>query len=276
MTSKFTAITKAPKFSNTDAGQLRRCIYEATGSTKINDGYFQIYNDVAHGSTTHDRRLKVYGYNPFILQTGWRSDGSSLSAMTRAKQAKKFRNLIDCTFGARVYKLDISGEDIKLYLNDGHGGPFKPAPSNKPKKPAWPRPSKLSFQQADKFWKEATGMQDTKAIYGKVVTLVQDIPVFKKVHRTGSVGVIANLIIPAGARVYVTTSKCRANKAECVSMFTQTGRKEVQDAYSTHSYSFRYAKGQKLVPDRFGRASEGQCSGGIHFFIDVNDALNYY
>jgi hypothetical protein len=166
-------------------------------------------------------------------------------------------------------------DDLCLYLDDNKGAPFKPvANPNAPNAPkAVPRVRDLKDWEVQNFWKEA--LWKTHVDYWKCYTTKVDIPVFKKVYLSNGQAVIANLIVPAGTRVHVTHSKCRAAQAKVVSMFTRTG-KPVMTARSGHNHSFKYAPGQVVKPTlRFGAQKEGDCASGIHFFIDVNRARNW-
>jgi hypothetical protein len=50
--------------------------------------------------------------------------------------------------------------------------------------------------------------------------------------------------------------------------------KGASEAFSSYERSFRYAPGKTIVPDSFDTVV-GACSTGIHFFLNVRDALDY-
>lgn len=152
----------------------------------------------------------------------------------------------------------------------------------KPKASAYVRPPVVSRDDKIAFWNSVVNKPVTpdnkqnRESWG-MRTLTQDIAVFKKVLAGDEASpVIANLIIPAGTKVHISDGKCRAAKAEVVSMFRQRGkRKEVKKAYSGWTWSFIYRKGATVTPKHgFGTRLQ-QCEGGIHFFVDINEALDY-
>jgi hypothetical protein len=117
--------------------------------------------------------------------------------------------------------------------------------------------------------------------------------VFKKVNlkKNGAAAVIANLIIPVGALFYCDSElfywqlsnsswfgpsrKMRASEAKVVSLVKARSQESVQLARSSYDSSFTYEPGQIVKPvDKFSR-EEDECSSGIHFFINLGDALDY-
>jgi hypothetical protein len=246
------------QFTNTDTGVVRQCLCDA----KVSNGAGIIYNDV---TGENRRRLKVEQY--------WQSNlDTSGAAMSRLQKQLALK------FGKRFESVKVNHYGaICVYLNDYHGGPFKPVPKNpnQPKPPAYKRPARMEQDAIDQFWREAIGPAFAKG-YWKVYKLQHDIPVFKKAYTSNS-QVIVNMIIPAGTRVHITNGKCRAALARVVSIHNVRGyRTERTLAYSGHSASFLYTPGTEVKPKNgFGSADEGDCAGGIHFFIDINRALDW-
>lgn len=110
-----------------------------------------------------------------------------------------------------------------------------------------------------------------RACYFGIVS--KDLHVFKHVEGRGH-GVIANIIIPAGAHVFITPIKCRASKAFVHSMVNSHTLRPVSTAKSWHSSQFVYRVGEMVVPDKFSRAPD-VCASGIHFYTDVVDAIDW-
>ena len=144
------------------------------------------------------------------------------------------------------------------------------------------RPPRMTFLDHQNFWKEATGRKRRPDWLRIFVTLKHDICVFKKtVTPDVKAEVITNLIIPAGARVFVTPGKCRADRAIVFSNVTRQYKREIPSACSLRgsvtswwSSPFTYRRGEQVLPDCFSHSIQ-ECAGGIHFFVDLNDALDY-
>ncbi len=117
------------------------------------------------------------------------------------------------------------------------------------------------------------------------------LPVFKKVQRFG-VGVIANLIIPVGAIIYapdvafmvassnVHERKLRASKAYVHSLaYTDScplgAAYPYRAAFSTFNASFKYVTDTIVKPDKKFDMNKQTCASGIHFFLNVQDALDW-
>lgn len=90
--------------------------------------------------------------------------------------------------------------------------------------------------------------------------------------------VLIKLEIPADAkRSSATTNKCRCDKAKVLGFYDSLGVNEldmtelVNDKYE----KCRYVKGEMVYPDYFDEDRWNECSHGIHFFINKQDAINY-
>lgn len=88
---------------------------------------------------------------------------------------------------------------------------------------------------------------------------------------------IVQLEIPADARRCSATSrKCRCDKARVVAILDCSGNPtDVKSAFSYRSPTFEYRVGEEVsVPD-FNEDRWCECSEGIHFFINFEEAVRY-
>ena len=90
--------------------------------------------------------------------------------------------------------------------------------------------------------------------------------------------VLIKLEIPADAkRSSATTNKCRCDKAKVLGFYDILGINElnitefVNDRYE----KCKYVKGEMVYPDSFDENRWNECSHGIHFFVNKQDAINY-
>ena len=90
--------------------------------------------------------------------------------------------------------------------------------------------------------------------------------------------VLIKLEIPADAqRSSAITNKCRCDKAKVLGFYDSLGVNEldmtelVNDKYE----KCKYVKGEMVYPDSFDENRWNECSHGIHFFINKQDAINY-
>lgn len=100
---------------------------------------------------------------------------------------------------------------------------------------------------------------------------------YKKVYYDG-VPVIVELRVPANAkRSSATSNKCRCSKAKVISFTTLDG--EPIDVTQITNYAARpqiiYEIGKVVKPDRFDPCRWNECSHGIHFFINRQEAVTY-
>jgi hypothetical protein len=109
---------------------------------------------------------------------------------------------------------------------------------------------------------------------------------------------IVALLIPKGAIVYIPDVYCRdclddrkmrASEAIVHKQFLigQTWHlihrgefdtefyKEVNKTVSSFDYSFQYITGTSVVPNGGFSFNQRQCEPGIHFFVNLADAMNY-
>ena len=88
---------------------------------------------------------------------------------------------------------------------------------------------------------------------------------------------IVKLMIPESARrSSATTNKCRCEYADVLSIENiATG--ETVDEIINNSYQpeIKYRVGETVYPDSWDDNRWNECSHGIHFFINRQDAINY-
>ena len=89
--------------------------------------------------------------------------------------------------------------------------------------------------------------------------------------------VLIKLEIPADAkRSSATTNKCRCDKAKVLGFYDLNSTELNIDKIINHSYNTcEYIKGEMVYPDSFDEDRWNECSHGIHFFINKQDAINY-
>ena len=90
-------------------------------------------------------------------------------------------------------------------------------------------------------------------------------------------GYIVELEIPEDAkRLSATSRKCRCNKAKVLRIlnFDKTVA-DVTEVRSNHDYNFIYRVGEVVTVDNFDEDRWNECSTGIHFFINFQEAVNY-
>lgn len=88
--------------------------------------------------------------------------------------------------------------------------------------------------------------------------------------------VIVMLEIPEDAkRLSATGRKCRCDKAKVIRITNIDGTEECKTAYSTYDTSFTYKVGVTVSVDNFDENRWDECSTGIHFFINRQEAVNY-
>lgn len=119
--------------------------------------------------------------------------------------------------------------------------------------------------------------------------LDKDLPAFKKTLTIPYDNVcITNLIIPRGAvihldsirlneNVLVSSAKLRASVAFVYSNIECNSLKECKTTRSTYDFypNFFYKKGTLVTPKKPFYLGNAECASGIHFFLNVNAALNY-
>ena len=89
-------------------------------------------------------------------------------------------------------------------------------------------------------------------------------------------GKLVQLLIPADARrSSATTAKCRCDKAMVVAITSLDEQEEYSYATSDTFTPLTYRVGEIAYPDSFDDNRWDECSNGIHFFINKQEAINY-
>ena len=88
---------------------------------------------------------------------------------------------------------------------------------------------------------------------------------------------LVKLQIPASARrSSATTTKCRCDKAKVLGIYNLDGTKaEITRIRNTNYTYCDYIVGEMVYPDSFDEDRFNECSHGIHFFINKQEAINY-
>lgn len=88
---------------------------------------------------------------------------------------------------------------------------------------------------------------------------------------------LIKLLVPEDAkRCSATTYKCRCDKAQVLAI-TSLDEKSSFDSVTNVTYNpnIEYKVGEMVYPDKFDEDRWNECSNGIHFFINKQDAINY-
>lgn len=142
------------------------------------------------------------------------------------------------------------------------------------------RVNRLKRHDLVKYFKEhVTKHEPFRSYLFKVHT---ELKVFKKIY-TNEGPAIASMIIPVGAEIHATTDqwgrmdgrKMRASKAKIVRIFKTRTLKDATSGWSGWTSGFQYRTKRIVRPTHPFYRSYGHCESGIHFFLQVNDALDW-
>ena len=88
---------------------------------------------------------------------------------------------------------------------------------------------------------------------------------------------LVKLSIPASAkRLSSTSRKCRCNKAKVLEIYNLDGTvAEERECYSSYDKNFIYEVGKTVKVDDFDEDRWKECTQGIHFFMNRQEAINY-
>ena len=88
---------------------------------------------------------------------------------------------------------------------------------------------------------------------------------------------LIKLEIPEDAkRSSATSRKCRCDKAKVLDVTNLTTNKPITEVTNiTYSPHITYKVGEMVYPDKFDDNRWNECSNGIHFFINKQDAIDY-
>ena len=103
---------------------------------------------------------------------------------------------------------------------------------------------------------------------------------WKKVTTEWGDRYLVKLLIPEDARRSSATSlKCRCDKAQVLDITnldgSDCGRAQVINPEGYERAETLYKVGEIVIPDSFDEDRWNECSHGIHFFINKQDAINY-
>ena len=87
--------------------------------------------------------------------------------------------------------------------------------------------------------------------------------------------IVKLLILEDAKRSSATTSKCRCNKAKVLDIENIETGKKVNEINSNYDINFIYRVGEIVHVDNFDNNRWNECSTGIHFFINRENAINY-
>ena len=83
------------------------------------------------------------------------------------------------------------------------------------------------------------------------------------------------LILEDSKRSSATTLKCRCDKAKVLSITNIKTGKEISEIASDYDKNFIYKVGKIVEVKDFDEDRWNECSTGIHFFINKENAINY-
>ena len=87
---------------------------------------------------------------------------------------------------------------------------------------------------------------------------------------------LVKLQVPEDARrSSATTRKCRCDKAMVLDITSLDGEKHYDEVTNTNYNKTIYKVGEMVYPDSFDENRWNECSNGIHFFVNKEDAIKY-
>ena len=141
----------------------------------------------------------------------------------------------------------------------------------------------VDFTDADLRWADLYGTKITHEQLINVKGINDQCPKkgsfigWKKCIDESEVPYIVKVEIPADAkRCSATTNKCRCSKAKVLEIQKLDGSiADVDKVFSSYDNHFPYKIGETIEPDSFDDRYWVECSHGIHFFINREDAVNF-
>lgn len=89
-------------------------------------------------------------------------------------------------------------------------------------------------------------------------------------------GCLVKLLIPEDAkRSSATTNKCRCDKAKVLEIIDLTTNEHLDDIINEEYAKCVCRVGEMVYPDKFDQERWKECSHGIHFFINKQEAVGY-
>ena len=88
---------------------------------------------------------------------------------------------------------------------------------------------------------------------------------------------LIKLLIPEDAkRCSATTQKCRCSKAMVLEITDLDGTNSMAELkHNAYDHITTYKVGEMVLPDSFDENRWNECSHGIHFFVNKQDAIDY-
>ena len=87
---------------------------------------------------------------------------------------------------------------------------------------------------------------------------------------------LVKLQVPEDARRSSATSrKCRCDKAKVLDITSLDGEEHYDEVTNNNYKETVYKVGEMVYPDSFDENRWRECSNGIHFFVNKQDAINY-
>lgn len=87
--------------------------------------------------------------------------------------------------------------------------------------------------------------------------------------------IVELLILEDSKRSSGTTVKCRCNKAKVLDIENIDTGEKVEEVYSDYDPKFIYKVGEIVSVDNFDNNRWRECTSGIHFFMNRENAINY-
>ena len=87
--------------------------------------------------------------------------------------------------------------------------------------------------------------------------------------------IVKLLILEDSKRSSATTIKCRCDKAKVLDIENIETEEKITKINSNHDSNFIYRVGEIVHVDNFDNNRWNECSTGIHFFINKENAINY-
>ena len=87
---------------------------------------------------------------------------------------------------------------------------------------------------------------------------------------------LIRLLIPSDARrSSATSNRCRCDKAKVLEITDLYGNNPIASLTNYNYAETQYVVGEMVYPDSFDENRWNECSHGIHFFINKQEAINY-
>jgi len=87
--------------------------------------------------------------------------------------------------------------------------------------------------------------------------------------------IVKLLILEDSKRSSATTIKCRCDKAKVLDIENIETGKKVNEVRSSYDSNFIYRVGEIVTVSNFDNNRWNECTTGIHFFLNKEDAINY-